>query len=378
MNIAFTTPNYWPYVRRGTARYISTLTKYLIEKGHKVTIITTKPGSGREVVREGYQIRYLPNLQHPLVMKRINRIQMFTLSAFWSLCRDSYDVVYCMHFPDGFAAHLASTFRKLRYMLNITSVPLSKYWGDSRINKYMFRKSIDSANGLLLPSKFAASHMQERYGVTGKVIPMPVDMDHFSESCEKDLKNPKILFVSDLTDRRKGLSLLLQAFYRFRKEVPGSTLLLAGQTDRYTNKWLLDQIPREAQSSIKILGQGRLEDLPLLYAQAAMTVLPSMYEVFGMVLLESLASGTPVVGCNSGAIPEIVTSPAIGRLFEPEAEGDVAMNADGLYEAMMDVFGIARKEDTSVKCREYARQYDISITGERIESYLKSISIASN
>jgi len=283
-----------------------------------------------------------------------------------------------MHFPDGFAAHLASTFRELRYMLNITSVPLSKYWGDSRINKYMFKKSIDSASGLLFPSNFAARHMQERYGVAGKVIPMPVDTEHFTRNCEKDLKNPVILFVSDLTDRRKGLSLLLQAFYRFREKVPGSILLLAGQTDKYTNKWLLDQIPRDTLSSVKILGQGRLADLPLLYARAAMTVLPSMYEVFGMVLLESLASGTPVVGCNSGAIPEIITSPAIGRLFDPEAEGDVATNADGLYEAMMEVFGIVQDEHTSAKCREYARQFDISVTGEQIESYLKSISLNGN
>jgi phosphatidylinositol alpha-mannosyltransferase len=103
-----------------------------------------------------------------------------------------------------------------------------------------------------------------------------------------------------------------------------------------------------------------------------------MYEVFGMVLLESLASGTPVVGSNSGAIPEIITSSGIGRLFDPKAEGDVATNATGLCEAMMDVFELAQNKDNSTKCREHARQYDISVIGERIERYLKTISLGSD
>lgn len=378
VNIALTTPNYWPYVRRGTARYTSTLTNYLIKKGHNVTIITAKPGRKREVICEGYRIKYLPYHQHPLLLKHLNRLRMFTLNALGAFCRESYDVVYCMHYFDGFAAHLASKFREIRYMLNITSVPLGKYWGDSRINKYMFNKSVDSASGLLFPSKFAARHMQEEYGATGKVIPMPIDTAYFTRRCEKDLKNPMILFVSDLTDSRKGLSILLQAFYRFKSKVPRTVLLLAGQTDKYTTKRLLDEIPRDMQSSIKIMGLGRLEDLPLLYSRAAMTVLPSMDEVFGMVLLESLATGTPVVGCNSGAIPEIITSPAVGRLFDPQTSGDVAMNADGLCEAMLEVFELAHNEYTSEKCREYALQFELAVIGERIERYLQSIALSSD
>ncbi len=378
MKIALTTPNYWPYVRRGTARYISILSKYLIKKEHQVTIITAKPGKAQIVKKNGLVIKYLPYRQHPVLLNHINRYQTFPASAFWPFFKGDYDVIYCMHHPEGFAAHLVSKLRELRYMLNITSVPFGIYWGDSLINKYMFQKSIFSADGLLLPSQFAAHHMQEEYGVTGKMIPMPVDTEYFTRRCEKDLKNPMILFVSDLTDRRKGLSLLLEAFYRFKKKVPRSVLLLAGQTDKFKTKRLLEEIPQDMQASIKILGQGRLEDLPLLYARATMTVLPSMYEVFGMVLLESLASGTPVVGCNSGAIPEIITSPEIGHLFDPQVEDGVATNATGLCEAMMEVFELAQNKGNSTKCREHARLFEISVIGERIERYLKSISLSSD
>ena len=50
--------------------------------------------------------------------------------------------------------------------------------------------------------------------------------------------------------------------------------------------------------------------------------LPSVDEAFGLVLVESLAAGTPVVAARSGACPEIVTDDLIGRLFEPDAADD--------------------------------------------------------
>ena len=50
-----------------------------------------------------------------------------------------------------------------------------------------------------------------------------------------------------------------------------------------------------------------------------------------------------------------------------------ALNKDGT-----EVFGIVQDEHTPAKCREYARQYDISVTGEQIERYLKSISMSGN
>ncbi len=373
MNIALATPNFWPYVRRGTARYVSTLSNYLIKRGHRITIIAAKPGKSKEVEENGIVIKYYPYIQHPLFLKHVNRFHTFTAASLWSFCKDDYDVIYCMHFPEGFAAHLAGKIKRIQYLLNITSVPFSKYWEKSSLNEFLFKKGVFSASGLLLPSRYSAQCMQEDYGITGKVIPMPVDTSYFSHRCKKDFKKPIILFTSDLSDRRKGLLLLLEAFYLFKKKVSGAVLLLAGQADIHTIRKLSVSIDHDMKDSIYVLGQERLANLPALYSLATMTVLPSMYEVFGMVLLESLASGTPVVGCENGAVPEIINSPEIGRLFDPKPEGDEATNAAGLCAAMVEVFEIAQKANTSQKCREHAKSYDISIVGEKIESFLFSI-----
>lgn len=373
MKIALATPNYWPYVRRGTARYLSNLSKYLVEKGHQVTIITAKPGKAEIVRKDGLVINYHSYHQHPLQLNYIDRYQVFAASAFRSFLTGDYDVIYCMHHPEGFAAHLVSKLRDVKYMFNITSVPFSKYWGDSPINKYMFKKSVYSANARLFPSEFAARHMQEKYGVAGEVIPMPVDEEFFAAQGRKDISNPVILFVSDLSDSRKGVHVLMEAFYLFKKKVKGAVLQLAGQGDQHTRKSISEGIPRDLKDSVHIIGQGRLDDLPGLYANASMTVLPSIDEVFGMVLIESLAAGTPVVGSNSGALPEIITSAETGCLFEPEAEGGIAMNATGLCDAMLEVYELARNKDNIGKCREHARRFAMPVIGERVERYLGSI-----
>ena len=64
------------------------------------------------------------------------------------------------------------------------------------------------------------------------------------------------------------------------------------------------------------------DDLPLLYNLADCFVYPSLYESFGLAQLEAMACGCPVIGANSGAIPEITGGTAM--LFDPRQPADLA------------------------------------------------------
>jgi glycosyltransferase involved in cell wall biosynthesis len=64
------------------------------------------------------------------------------------------------------------------------------------------------------------------------------------------------------------------------------------------------------------------DDLPLLYNLADCFVYPSLYESFGLAQLEAMACGCPVIGANSGAIPEITAGTA--KLFDPHSPEDLA------------------------------------------------------
>ena len=102
--------------------------------------------------------------------------------------------------------------------------------------------------------------------------------------------------------------------------------------------------------------------LAAAYRSASATVLPSDDEAFGLVLIESLAAGTPVVAARSGACPEIVDDVRVGRLFEP---GDPADLARALAEAIE----LASDPATAETCREHARRWDWARVVERYEAF---------
>ena len=106
--------------------------------------------------------------------------------------------------------------------------------------------------------------------------------------------------------------------------------------------------PRAREAVVR-LGLGELGDLPALYGKAWATVLPSMGEAFGLVVLESLACGTPVVTLKEGGAAELVT-PGVGAM----ADATAASLADACEHAL----ALAEKPDTVERCRAAAEPYD--------------------
>jgi glycosyltransferase involved in cell wall biosynthesis len=104
---------------------------------------------------------------------------------------------------------------------------------------------------------------------------------------------------------------------------------------------------------VDLLGAGTPEDIPRRYRDATLTVLPAVHEAFGLSLVESLASGTPVVCTRDGGMVDIVDRPEVGRTF---ARGDV----DGLTDALLAVIDLAAEPATAVTCSEHARRWDWS------------------
>jgi phosphatidylinositol alpha-mannosyltransferase len=102
------------------------------------------------------------------------------------------------------------------------------------------------------------------------------------------------------------------------------------------------------------------------YASAWASVMPAPDEAFGLVLLESLAAGTPVAAPRSGGCPEIVDSEAIGRLFEGDDEADLARALDATLELGADA-------QTAAACRARAAAFDWSRLVERYEELYESV-----
>ena len=108
------------------------------------------------------------------------------------------------------------------------------------------------------------------------------------------------------------------------------------------------------------------ESIARAYATAWATVLPGFGEAFGLVLIESLASGTPVVTARTGGPPEIVNGDRIGRLFEP---GD----AVGLAHALEETLELSHEPDVTAACRKRAAEFDWARVVEEYEGVYESV-----
>jgi phosphatidylinositol alpha-mannosyltransferase len=128
---------------------------------------------------------------------------------------------------------------------------------------------------------------------------------------------------------------------------------------------LLAAMPTEARSSTRILGVGNVADIPQLYAEAAVTVLPSMWEAFGLVLVESLASGTPVVGTKHGGIPEVI-EPGVGVLFDPGTTGLEIPHPENLAAAMEQALELYSDPHLQQRCREAAARFSWTSYGNKL------------
>jgi len=106
--------------------------------------------------------------------------------------------------------------------------------------------------------------------------------------------------------------------------------------------------------------------MPRLYSEASVTVLPSIDEAQGMVLTESLACGTPVVGTNEGGIPEIISDPGIGTLFE-SYPSDSQTTAERLCEAILRGLDLSKDPGTTDHCIQYATRFSWEVLGSEIE-----------
>ena len=94
-----------------------------------------------------------------------------------------------------------------------------------------------------------------------------------------------------------------------------------------------------------------------------------------MVVLESMAAGTPVVGTRDGALPELIAYPGIGRLFDPGESGDAeATNVDGLAEALYECLILSSDPETVQRCRRHALAYSWKHLGSQYEQLLLQMS----
>jgi glycosyltransferase involved in cell wall biosynthesis len=142
-----------------------------------------------------------------------------------------------------------------------------------------------------------------------------------------DLRTPYLLGVGNLQPR-KNLPRLIRAFARLKAKGLPHQLVLVGQAAFRGHEVEAEIASRGLQNDVLLTGYVTEDELIALYNRATAFSYPSLYEGFGLPVIEAMACGVPVVTSNVSSIPEVAGDAAV--LIDPQSE-------DELYCALMDV-----------------------------------------
>jgi glycosyltransferase involved in cell wall biosynthesis len=349
MSIALAHPYCWPEVRRGGERYVDELAGWLRAQGNRVDILTgTNADSRVEVRGDGAIVRRRRHLRRfRLARFGVTDVESFGAAIWPTLLRRRYDVVHAMTPTAALAARAAGQ----RTVYTVLGHPTADQLGGRRFDLGVFRAAVRASHRVTALSRASAGQVAALFGRPAAVLPPGVHCDRFPADLSPRRPPPRILFSASYSDPRKGLDRAVLGLAELLGTHADARLVLSGQGDA---SWALERLGPSAPSvsdHIEDLGPGSTDEVPGRYRDATLTLLPSTGEAFGLVLVESLAAGTPVVCTRDGGMPEIVSDDGVGRTVSPDDISDLAR-------ALVDVIALAAEPGTPERCSRHARKWD--------------------
>lgn len=188
------------------------------------------------------------------------------------------------------------------------------------------RRHVHRADLVVTTSRYAASRIQELYGLEQepRIVPEALDLGAWRELFARNPSSPTpgqftVLSVCRFYPRKR-LDVLLRAAARLRGQIPGLQVRIVGdgpQRERLRSLWHR----LELQQTVRWLGNLSQNELAREYQSCDVFCLPSVQEGFGIVFLEAMAAGKPVVAARAAAVPEVVPQ---GVLAEPNNDASLA------------------------------------------------------
>jgi L-malate glycosyltransferase len=225
--------------------------------------------------------------------------------------------------------------------------------GQERSFEEITRFSIARSDGLTAVSEYLKRETVEHFGIAAdavEVIPNFVDpavYDRDRYPCHRHAlaegDEKLIMHISNFRPVKRILD-VVRVFARIRRELPARLVFIGDGPDRH------DAV-REAERlgvGSQVVFLGKQDSVAELLACADLFLLPSSSESFGLVALEAMASGVPVVASRTGGLPEVVVHGQTGYLAEP---GDVEAMAEAGLDVLRDP---ARWREMSRSARETA------------------------
>lgn len=333
----------------GIALYVAGLAQALAACGHAVTVVSGTTGAARRETRDGYEIEWVARRDGPRTMPALGAIRTsrHIAAALRKRHRAApFDVVEFSNYEvPGFWPVLAGIGgRRPAWIMRVSS-PRALTPGAGRglrLFERLERWNAGACDGLIGNSTPNLAQCREIYRLKSSqpstvilhALPPGPAPERLPEPADGILR---VLYVGRM-EERKGFDVLAQAWPAVVAAVPAARLVAVGADypcaqGRSFAEWALRNLPAAARAQVDVKGFVPDADREALYRECALLAAPSRYESFGLMLLEAMRYGRPVVSCRVGGIPEVVKEGETGLLVAPE---DPAALAQALIALLQD------------------------------------------
>jgi len=214
------------------------------------------------------------------------------------------------------------TIHDVSYEVHPEWYPYRRDW----LRRYFYRRSAKSAARVLTVSSFSASEITVAYGIpASRITVTPLGVHgmfaagdpNVSLDLPADITEPFLLHVGDIHERR-NLPMVVDALLEARRHFGAAaalSLVIAGVDRGVTDGLCAMAAEAGSPDAVVVLGSVSEDRVHALYRGAVALVYPSLYEGFGLPLIEAMASGTPVLASHAASIPEVLGG--AGLLLDP-------------------------------------------------------------
>lgn len=325
MNIGLVSPYDYAYPG-GVNNHISNLAINMAKLGHQVKILA--PCSNEKVLHDVTNV--IP-LGKTIPYPSNGSVARLTLSLWLMpkiktiLDKEKFEI---LHFHEPLFPSLPWMVLPLSHSINVAT--FHAYYSRSvgyTLCRPILKPYYNKLDGKITVSEPAKKFVSRYFRGDYRVIPHGVDLERFSAEaplieafCDGRLN---LLFVSRL-EERKGVRYLLKAYKRIKEYLPQSRLILVGPGDRSRHEY--ERWVRAVKlEDVVFTGHVPYADLPRYYCTADIFCVPAVgQESFGLVLLEAMAAGKPIVASNIEGYASVVDDGIDGLLVKPRDDRALA------------------------------------------------------
>ncbi len=340
------------YAAGGAETMLVKINSYLLARGYSVKILASDLGADKEHfndytfkrINSVVPLKFLFTLFNPssfFVLKRIlqeykpdiiHLHMMYQITPSALLLLKKYPTVLTLHGREVFLRKLliwclkpANFKKEVYHTQNLNMTGKLTYFYFAHIQKVLYNLAFKNVDVFLAPSRYMQK--MARTDVSPIIcLPNFIELRQFHEVQH----NYNLLFVGRL-ETIKGVEFLIQAIPFIIKVFPQTTLTIVGEGSHQADLFKLTQKLR-LEEHIRFIGWVDNKDLDTYYEKASLVVVPSIWaETFGLVILEAMSAGRPVIGTNVGGIPELIEEGVNGYLVAPGNPAQIAEKVIKLF-----------------------------------------------